>query len=142
MSKAEIDYYGFRCSNLHALNHMDEISIGETNVTCLHTPGHSAGGMCYLLSDSIFTGDTIFIEGCGICDSKGSSPEQMYDSIQLVKGLLTPNTLIYPSHSFGRMPGQNFDFVMKENIYFQIDDKNFFVEFRMRKNQKGLFDFK
>ncbi len=142
MSKAEIDYYGFRCKNLNALNHMDEIALGDTDVTCLHTPGHTAGGMCYLLQDSIFTGDTLFIEGCGICNCKGGSPEQMFDSIQLIKAVVNPDTLIYPAHSFGKMPGQTLDFLMKENIYFQIEKKEFFVDFRMRENQKGLFNFK
>ncbi|MBW9316555.1 MBL fold metallo-hydrolase, partial [Bacillus subtilis] len=28
------------------------------------------------------------------------------------------------------------------NIYFQIDKKEYFVKFRTRKNQKGIFDFK
>ncbi|MDQ0492233.1 MBL fold metallo-hydrolase [Paenibacillus brasilensis] len=76
MSKAETDYYGFRCNNLQAINDQDKISVGETMVTCMHTPGHTAGGVSYLLKDSIFTGDTIFIEGCGICNSWGGLPEQ------------------------------------------------------------------
>nr|WP_156130425.1 MBL fold metallo-hydrolase [Paenibacillus durus] len=142
MSKAEIDYYGFRCNNLQAINDLDKISVGETMVTCMHTPGHTAGGMSYLLQDSIFTGDTIFIEGCGICNSWGGSPEQMFESIQRVKSSVSPHVRVYPGHSYGKAPGHTLQYLMRENIYFQIDNKENFIGWRMRKNQTGLFDFK
>jgi len=142
MSKTEIDYYGFRCNNLYALNDMDEINVGETRVSCLHTPGHTAGGMCYLLEDSIFTGDTIFTEGCGICNTDGGSAEQMFESIQRVKSIVTPDFLVYPGHSYGKAPGKTIDYLMEWNIYFQFETIEYFVDFRMRKNQKGLFRFK
>lgn len=140
MSKIEIDYYHFRCSNLNALNDMDEMNVGETAISCILTPGHTAGGMCYHLADCLFTGDTIFVEGCGICSTKGGSVDQMYDSIQRVKSMVPPSTRIYPGHSFGKNPGHTVDDLMRENIYFLLDKKHF-VDFRMRKNQKGLFDF-
>lgn len=142
MSKTEIDYYGFRCDNLHGLDDMDEISTGRTKVLCMLTPGHTAGGMCYLLPGSMFTGDTIFTEGCGMCSKKGGSAEKLFYSIQKVKDKVTPDVRIYPGHSFGEAPGQTMEQIERNNIYFQIYEKEFFVEFRMRKNQKGIFDFK
>lgn len=142
MSKAEIDYYGFRCNNLHGLDDMDEISAGRTKLLCMLTPGHTAGGMSYLLPDSLFTGDTIFTEGCGMCSKKGGSAEKLFYSIQKVKATVAPDVRIYPGHSFGEAPGHTLETLKRDNIYFQFEKKEFFVEFRMRENQKGIFDFK
>lgn len=142
MSRKEIDYYRFRCSNLQAVDDMDIIKVGETEVSCMLTPGHTAGGMCYLLPDSIFTGDTIFTEGCGICGFDGGSAEQMYNSIQRIKSEVPSNVSVYPGHSYGRAPGHTIEYLRKQNIYFQIEDMEKFINFRMRKNQKNLFKFK
>lgn len=142
MSAKEIDFYNFRCKNLNKVNHLDRINLGATPIYCLVTPGHTAGGVCFLTDQELFTGDTIFIEGCGICTCPGGCPEQMYESIQLIKRFVSPNVRIYPGHSFGRDPGYRLKEVMEDNIYFLIDKKDQFVSFRMRKNQKGLFAFR
>lgn len=142
MSKTEIDFYQFRCKNLIALQDLETISIGMTKAQCLLTPGHTAGGMCYLFSESIFTGDTIFTEGCGICEEHGSSADDMFDSVQRIKSIVSPEVRVYPGHSFGQAPGQTIGELLKHNIYFQIDKREYFVKFRNRKNQRGIFDFK
>ncbi|QDH23619.1 MBL fold metallo-hydrolase [Saccharibacillus brassicae] len=142
MSKIEIDYYQFSCNNLNGLMHLDQIDIGKLQITCLTTPGHTAGGMCYYLPSSLFTGDTIFTEGCGACYFDGASAEQMYRSVQFIKKSLSNSTHIYPGHSYGRSPGYTIKELMKYNIYFQIDEEKQFVSFRMRGNQKRLLDFK
>jgi len=142
MSKSEIDYYKFRCSNLNALNDNEIVGIGRTEIISIHTPGHTAGGMCFLLQDSLFTGDTIFTEGCGICYGDGSSAMEMFKSIQKVKSQVPKNVQVYPGHSYGKAPGHTMEQLAKENIYFQINEEENFVNFRMRKNQKGIFDFK
>lgn len=142
MAKAEIDYYGFRCKNLYGLHDLEEIKIGETKLSCILTPGHTVGGMCYLLKDSIFTGDTIFIEGCGICSTKGGSPEDMFESIQKIKATVSPKVRVYPGHSYGEEPGKPIKYLMGANIYFMFNKKKDFVNFRMRENQNGLLEFK
>ena len=143
MSAEEISFYGFSCPNLNPFHHLDTISLGYTDITFISTPGHTAGGACYLLSGSIFTGDTIFIEGCGICSSKGGgSPEKIFESIQYIKNTLNPRVLVYPAHSYGKQPGYPLSYLMENNIYFLIDKKDMFISFRMRKNQKNLFEFK
>lgn len=142
MSAEEISFYCFNCVNLNPLRHLDTISLGYTSITLIFTPGHTAGGACYLLSGSIFTGDTIFIEGCGICTSEGSSPEKMFESIQYIKTSVNYEVRVYPGHSFGQKPGYPLSYLMENNIYFVIDKKDVFIDFRMRKNQKNLFEFK
>lgn len=141
MSGVEIDYYGFRCKNLNPAFHLERIELGKTPVDCLLTPGHTAGGMCYLLPHGIFTGDTVFTEGCGICSLPGGSPDDMFDSIQMIKKTVHPDTLVFPAHSYGREPGYPLSFLLEENIYFVMENRDMFISFRMRKNQKFMEAF-
>lgn len=118
LSSKEIDFYNYKCKNLNLVNQNDSIKLGKTEICCLLTPGHTIGSTCYLLSDSLFTGDTIFIEGCGICNTFGGNPEQMFDSIQEIKNTIDPHVKIFPGHSYGKDPGYPLNYLLKENIYF------------------------
>lgn len=142
MSKMEIDFYQYSCRNLNALPDKGALNIGNTEIIGLLTPGHTVGSMCYLLSNSIFTGDTIFAEGCGVCDEYGGSLDSMFSSIQRIKTEVPSHIHVYPGHSYGKIPGQALYTLLKENIYFQIEKKQHFINFRTRKNQTGIFDFK
>ncbi|MCX7923141.1 MAG: MBL fold metallo-hydrolase [Clostridia bacterium] len=142
MSHIEANFYNFKCKNLITIDDMDLVSFGQTDICCIVTPGYTAGSVCYLLEDSLFTGDTIFIEGCGICTGYGANSQDMFESIQRIKSFVRPGVRIYPGHSYGKSPGYTLRYLMQENIYLQIDDKKHFTEFRDRKNQKNLFNFK
>ena len=142
MSLEEIDYYGFRCERLNPVRHQDVVALGQTRFSCLLTPGHTKGGVCYLLPDALFTGDTISTEGCGICSAPGADPGKMFESIQMIKGTIAPDVRVYPAHSFGKEPGQTLRSLMNDNIYFQIDGKEHFIAWRMRKNFSGAFNFR
>jgi glyoxylase-like metal-dependent hydrolase (beta-lactamase superfamily II) len=142
MSKEEIDYYHFRCENLNGIIGDTQFSLGALQIKAILTPGHTRGGMCYQHENDLFTGDTVFIEGCGMCDLDGGNPYAMFESIQKLKKLISPDTLIYPGHSYGQLPGKPLEFLFNNNIYFCFSDCKKFVDFRMRKNQRGLFDFK
>lgn len=141
MSAQEIEYYHFQSDNLCPIQDFEKIALGATQITCLLTPGHTAGGTCFLLSDSLFTGDTVFIEGCGVCNMAGGSADQMFESIQKLKQIVKPFVRIYPGHSYGKSPGYPLSFLLENNIYFQFDKRNHFIQFRMRKNQKGILNF-
>lgn len=142
MGRKEIMDYQFSCKNLTALENGDIIHFGESSLQCIDTPGHTSGSVCYHTDGMLFTGDTIFMEGCGICECPGGSPEDMYDSILKIKSMIQEDCRIYPAHSYGMPVGGLFEDVKKNNIYFNIREKKYFVEFRMRPNQKGLFEFK
>ena len=141
MSREEIDGHGFRCGNLDACEDGDVIDVGETKVACLLTPGHTLGGACYLAPGALFTGDTLFSEGCGMCTGSGASADAMFDSVQRIKRELPTHVRVFPGHSYGLEPGRTLGALMDVNIYLSIDDRDAFVGFRMRPNQHGLFDF-
>lgn len=137
ISAQEQDYYGFSCENLLPVRHLDRVQLGETSISCLLTPGHTAGGMCYLLPDGIFTGDTIFVEGCGSCAMPGASAESMFESIEMLKRSIGERVKVFPGHSYGGPIGCSFGSLLKDNIYFQFDRQDQFVKFRMRAGQPG-----
>lgn len=141
MSSKEIAYYKFKSPNLFPVEHGRQLEFGETTVTCISTPGHSAGSMCFLTPDALFTGDTVFIEGCGMCKTPGGNAGEMFDSIQLIKEQVDPRVKIYPGHSYGKAPGYPLSYLLEENVYFRFVTREAFVARRMRRGQTGLWDF-
>ena len=135
MSKAEIDFYNFYCTNLTPLESETPFDCGTFRLLPYFTPGHSYEGVCYQIDDNLFTGDTLFTEGCGICVGKGADPHAMFASLQMLKQRIAPETRIYPGHSFGRPSGQPMSDLLKNNLYLQFDNAEQFVAFRMRKGQ-------
>ena len=47
------------------------LNIAGLYIRILHTPGHTPGGVCLLVDDVIFSGDTLFAGGCGRSDLGG-----------------------------------------------------------------------
>jgi len=74
------------------------ISWGNTYIQVMHTPGHSPGGLCFLIGDLIFTGDTLFNGLIGHTGSPGSNREQLIISIKEKLFTLAEKTVVYPGH--------------------------------------------
>ncbi len=72
----------------------------DESVTAISTPGHTAGSMCFLWRDRVFTGDTLLIGGCGRTDFQGGDAGQQYDSITQRLFTLPDETLVYPGHDY------------------------------------------
>lgn len=141
ISQDEIDFYGYSCTNLVGLKSYSPFFIDNVYIKPIHTPGHTYGGICYLINDYLFTGDTLFIEGCGVCLGKGSSPEALYQTLQNLKAVIPYETRIYPGHSFGKEPGVTFEELLQLNIYCHFKTEKDFVGFRMRSQQNKTFSF-
>lgn len=142
MTDEEVQYYNFKCINLTPLpKHIEYTVSADIRVKIIRTPGHTFGGACYLIDDKLFTGDTLFIEGCGMCTGNGADPIQMYDSLQKLLREISDQTQIYPGHQFKNPIGNTFSFVKGNNIYLNFINQDDFVKFRMRAGQKSIFNF-
>lgn len=79
----------------------EEISVGETVVRVLHTPGHTPGSICLLAPtgdhDVLISGDTLFPGGPGRSDSNAALKE-MIASITSRLHPLPDNTEVMPGH--------------------------------------------
>lgn len=142
MSDVEIEKSRFVCGNLIPIRDMEILDLGVFSVISLLTPGHTKGGMCYLIKNNLFTGDTIFIEGVGTCGNDEKYASALFDSVQKVKEHVGMDTRIWPGHSFGKPPGHELNFLLKYNIYFQFNERSHFVKFRTRKSKPNPFKFK
>ena len=82
-----------------ALADKEVISLNTIKLIALATPGHTANDTCYYLQDHcVFTGDTLFVRGCGRTDLPGGNAKQLYQSITTHLFTLPESTLVYPAH--------------------------------------------
>lgn len=78
----------------------DEITIGESKLQVIATPGHSRGGICLYDKEQgiLFSGDTLFRQGIGRTDLPGGSYPQLVDSIKKRLFTLPDSTYVLPGH--------------------------------------------
>lgn len=76
----------------------DILSVGNMELKFIFTPGHTAGGICILVGDSLFSGDTLFAQSIGRTDFPGGSFAVIKDSIQNKLFILPNDTKVYPGH--------------------------------------------
>ena len=58
-----------------------KFKCGEFKIQAYLTPGHSPGGVCYLIGEHLFAGDTLFNGGIGRYDLAGSNKEDLIKSL-------------------------------------------------------------
>ncbi len=76
----------------------DVLTLGDETIKVLHTPGHSAGSVCYFCNgEFLLTGDTLFADNIGRCDLYGSDPRAMQSSLKFLR-TLPKDLTIYPGH--------------------------------------------
>jgi sulfur dioxygenase len=82
------------------LAHGDRLQFGDESVLALHTPGHTAGSMCFVWRHHLMTGDTLLINGCGRTDFQSGSAIDLYRSVQTHLFTLPDATLVWPGHDY------------------------------------------
>jgi glyoxylase-like metal-dependent hydrolase (beta-lactamase superfamily II) len=108
----------------------DEVlELGAIRARCVHTPGHTPGSTCYLVSHmggaesrpaSLLTGDTLFVEACGRVDLPGSDPEEMYRTLNQRLVALPAETIVYPGHNYGPRPVSTLADEQRTNPYMNV----------------------
>ena len=61
---------------------LEEFMVGDLNFKVFHTPGHTVGGVCYLIGDVLFSGDTLFCSSIGRTDFPGGDFDALKQSVQ------------------------------------------------------------
>ena len=76
----------------------DVITLGETDLRVIETPGHSAGGICFATGKEIFTGDTLFRLSVGRTDLPTGDWFALQRSINEKLYTLDEDMIVYPGH--------------------------------------------
>lgn len=90
----------------------DKVIIGNLEVEVVETPGHTKGGVCYLVDGNMFSGDTLFAGDCGRCDLYGGNWETMKKSLKKLAAL-PGDYKVYPGHG----PFSTLEKERKDNQY-------------------------
>lgn len=100
--------------NIKTLTENDTFKIGNKEIKVIHTPGHTPGSVCFLLGNSLFSGDTLFYTSIGRTDFEGGSFAQIGDSIKNKLFTLDDSIDVYPGHDTKTTIG----YEKKYNCYF------------------------
>lgn len=120
MSDIEAKTAGYGDPALRRTHGLEIIRGGSVVLAALPTPGHTSGSNCYLVGGYLFTGDTLFMEGGGLCTGSTGSVQDMFDSLQALKRWVPAETLVYPGHQYQEPIGQSFGFIRQKNVYLRI----------------------
>ena len=74
-----------------------EFSLGNEKIKVIHTAGHTEGSVCFLIGDTLFSGDTLFYGTYGRTDFPRGSDMKMAESLRRLF-LLDDNMVVYPGH--------------------------------------------
>jgi glyoxylase-like metal-dependent hydrolase (beta-lactamase superfamily II) len=122
--KAELPYVkrltGLSASDLVPVEGGTDVPVGNLRVKILHTPGHTPGSQCFLVDDSLVSGDTLFIGSCGRVDLPGSNPEDMYHSLTKVLGALPDSTILFPGHNYADRPRSTIGDEKRRNVMMRF----------------------
>lgn len=90
----------------HLIADNEKLVFGALEFKALHTPGHTRGGMCFLMEGAVFTGDTLFTGSIGRSDLYGGDHETLIASIRKKLMVLPESTAVYPGHGPGSTIGR------------------------------------
>lgn len=76
----------------------DILETGGPTFRILHSAGHTAGGICVLSGNHLFSGDTLFRHGIGRCDLPTGDGRTLVRTIREKLYALDPDTAVHCGH--------------------------------------------
>ena len=79
----------------------EPFAVGAMAARVLHTPGHTPACVSYVIGDTVFVGDTLFMPDFGTarCDFPGGDARQLYRSIRRILSL-PDETRLFVCHDY------------------------------------------
>ncbi|MGL4772444.1 MAG: MBL fold metallo-hydrolase [Clostridium sp.] len=91
----------------------DVLNFGSHTIKVIQTPGHTKGGVCFLIGDKVFTGDTLFQGSIGRTDFPGGDFDEIITSIKTKLLPLGDAVEVYPGHG----PKSTIEFEKRRNPF-------------------------
>jgi len=120
----------------HLFAEGESFRIGNLEGSILHTPGHTPACISYVIGDSVFVGDTLFMPDYGTAraDFPGGDARTLYRSIQKLLAL-PDETRIYVCHDY--LPEGRKDYAWettigeeRKNVHLEGVSEDDFVKWR------------
>jgi hydroxyacylglutathione hydrolase len=94
----------------------DVLHVGMLEISVIHTPGHSPGGISLYLAkeEVLFSGDTLFYHSIGRTDLPDCSFDDIKESLKRLM-ILPDETVVYPGHGEKTTIGEE----KRENPYLR-----------------------
>ena len=105
----------------------DTITLGKTEITVRHAPGHTPDHLVLIGGGALFSGDSLFIGGVARTDFLGGDAGLLFDSVRALTAALPENTVLFPGHDYH---GQTESTLAREksgNPWLGIGDRATFV---------------
>lgn len=95
----------------------DSVGFGNSTLEVIHTPGHTAGGVCYFCRKEgiLFSGDTLFAGSIGRTDLQGGDYDALRSSILDKLARLEGDVEVLPGHG----PVTNLGYEMATNPFLE-----------------------
>jgi hydroxyacylglutathione hydrolase len=100
----------------HEVQHGDELTLLGLKIIVLHTPGHSPGGVSFVIENHCFSGDALFAGSIGRTDLPGGDYDTLIEGIQTHLFKLSNETIVYPGHGPKTTMGKE----KRDNVYVGI----------------------
>ncbi|HEY9776221.1 MAG TPA: MBL fold metallo-hydrolase [Planktothrix sp.] len=96
----------------------------------MHTPGHTNDSLCLITSETILTGDTLFLDegGAGRDDLPGGDPAEHWESLQRLKQL-HDNVTVHPGHDYRNRRPSTLREQKSRNPFFKPETQAEYVRF-------------
>ena len=106
---------GYSYAGGEVIHDKDVLSLIGYEFQVIHTPGHTKGSCCYYSEEhqTLFSGDTIFMESVGRTDLPTGNERELIDSVRNRVLTLPSNVKIYPGHG----PETNVAYEVANNPY-------------------------
>ncbi|MBI2059275.1 MAG: MBL fold metallo-hydrolase [Nitrospirae bacterium] len=114
--KSEAGFLKGMTGDLRRTEGGETLTLGRLEITFMHTPGHTKGSQCFLVRNSLVSGDTLFIRNCGRTDLPGGSDEEMYHTMKKLRDL-PDQIVLLPGHHYADKPTSTLADEKRENPY-------------------------
>ncbi len=103
----------------------DRLPLGKHEIIVLSTPGHTDGCLSFVIGNHVFTGDSLFIRGCGRTDFQQGDPGMLHDSITGKLFTLPDSTWVHPGHDYHGMTLSTIGEEKQHNPRLKLDRQAF-----------------
>jgi glyoxylase-like metal-dependent hydrolase (beta-lactamase superfamily II) len=116
----EVPHLRLERGTLKPMQGGETLHVGHLPITLIHTPGHTPGSQCLLVSGRLLSGDTLFIQGCGRCDLPGGDARLLYESLTKKLKPLDDDTVLCPGHHYASVPTSRLGDEKQQNPFLNV----------------------